>query len=91
MTKYPSGNHVLGHGESTRRDSSETLPWGSLQASAAKAHPGRRAGAFLDLLTRARRVPHSDNKPKGHHNRKVHENRDKSGVGFNKKKGGELF
>ena len=91
MTKYPSGNHLLGHRESTRRDSSETLPWGSLQASAAKAHPGRRAGAFLVLLTRASHVPCSDNKPKGHHNRKVNENRDKSGVGFNKKKVGSCL
>lgn len=59
MTKYLSGNHVLGHGESTGRDPSETLPRGSLQASAAKAHRGRRAGAFLALLTRASRVYHA--------------------------------
>lgn len=25
MTKYPSGSHVLGHGDSTRRDLSEIL------------------------------------------------------------------
>lgn len=91
MTKYLSGNHVLGHGESTGRDPSETLPRGSLQASAAKAHRGRRAGAFLALPTRASHVPRSDSKPKGHHNRKVNDNRDKSGVGFNKKKVGSCF